>query len=128
MTAARVRQEKAGDLFMVVGMLGTARLQITTGCAVAAAAATQYWQASGMDVEWFLRDDVPSEQPVLVFTHTDEGTVHVTRLVPGMPVSSHPVTCCGARFDPERVCTHLLAAICGSCHRKLMPQGHDRAE
>ena len=123
MTATEVVRETAGDLFMVVGMLGTARLQITTSYAVAAAAATQYWQESGVDVEWFLRDDVPSERPVLVFTPAEEATVHVTRLVPGVPVSSHPVTCCGARFEPKEVCSHLLAAVCASCHRKLVSRG-----
>lgn len=112
-------EKTSSEPFMVVGLSGTTRLEITVGSAAAAAAAAWYWQGSGLPAEWYLRGDVIHERPVLLFTQADDGTVHATPLVPGRPVSSHLLTSCGAQLEPARACSQLLAAPCAGCARRV---------
>lgn len=108
---------------MVVAVLHETLLQITAGSALAAAAAAQYWRDTEdvLAVEWFLRDDLVHQRPVLLFTRDRDGVVHATVLVAGKPVSQHPATCCGTplRWDVLQVCSADLAEPCPDCRTAL---------
>ncbi|MGH4014681.1 MAG: hypothetical protein ACRDSL_12305 [Pseudonocardiaceae bacterium] len=113
------------DPFVVVGQRGTDRVSITAASPIAAAAVADYLRHCrypATRVEWSLRDEVPHQHPVLLFTAASDGTIHATRLVPGKPVSEHPQTCCGTRLDwaaGVTVCAPEMRRPCALCLPKV---------
>lgn len=117
------------DPFLVVASLHGARLQITAGSPLAAAAAARYWLSLGADpVHWFLREDLRHPRPVLLFTRrAGEQVVHATELVAGKPASSHTATCCDIPLHGElmQVCSPDLATPCPACRTALQRHGDE---
>ncbi|MGH3904270.1 MAG: hypothetical protein ACRDTE_08780 [Pseudonocardiaceae bacterium] len=113
------------DPFVVVGQRGRVRVRQTVASAVAATAVAEYLRCGSHPatrVEWSLRDDVPHSHPVLLFTDSDNATIHATQLVPGKPVSEHPETCCGTRLNwatGVTVCAPEMRSPCPGCLHNL---------
>jgi hypothetical protein len=115
------------DPFLVVASLHGQRLQITAGSALAAAAAARYWRELGAEVvDWWLREDLAHDRPVLLlFTHEAADVAHVTELIAGKPVSAHPLTCCERplRWERLQVCTQEMARPCPDCLTAIRSAG-----
>ncbi|MGH8571044.1 MAG: hypothetical protein ACREX8_00510 [Gammaproteobacteria bacterium] len=118
------------DPFAVVGRIDGHRLQITAATAQAAAAAAEYWRTDYPEatVDWFLRDDLAHDQPVLLLVRWRRGVpgigetqrvVHAIPLVPGKAVDAHASAYCDTtlQLDLMEICNPGTGVPCEQCLR-----------